>query len=299
MAPSRQTPSRRWRFPKRLAALAVATVSLYYGGQAVMGAVRLSSVPPSGAVTPSSSTPPSSSAVRSSSAPSASSSAVSASSASAQPAAQALPASYLIQVPAKDQYPQLPNGCEVTSLAMLMTAVGHPVSKMTLAQQMPVDPTKLVLTSTTADGETVHHVQYWGNPNVGFVGSVYQAGEGYGIYHGPMTAFLNRLLPGRAEDLTGKPFSDILQHVASGIPVEVWTTTTFQPTSDWVTWQSPEGLVTATPLEHAVLLVGYSPGYLYVNNPLNGVAAQKVPEAPFIQAWQQLGGQAITVRPDS
>lgn len=209
----------------------------------------------------------------------------------------AMPTHYLIHVPAKDQYPQLPNGCEVTSLAMLMTAVGHPESKMTLAREMPKDPTKLVLTSSTAaNGTVVHHVKYWGNPNVGFVGDVYQAGNGYGIYHGPMDRFLNHLLPGRAKDLTGASFSTILRHVSEGIPVEVWTTTTFAPTNDWVTWESPEGLVRATPLEHAVLVVGYSPGYLYVNNPLNGQAAEKIPEAPFLQSWNQLGRQAITVK---
>ncbi len=214
--------------------------------------------------------------------------------------AQAMPSHFLIHVPAKNQYPQLPNGCEVTSLAMLMTAVGHPESKMTLAREMPKDPTKLVLTSTTtAKGTVVHHVVYWGNPNVGFVGDVYQAGEGYGIYHGPMYHFLNHLLPGRAEDLTGSPFSRILHHVSEGIPVELWTTTTFAPTNDWVTWESPEGLVRATPFEHAVLLVGYSPGYLYVNNPLNGQAAEKIPEAPFLQSWIQLGRQAITVKAHS
>ncbi len=208
-----------------------------------------------------------------------------------------LPSRVLIHVAGIDQYPQLPNGCEVTSLTMLMASVGHPVSKMTLASEMPKDPTQLVLSSTTnAAGQTVHHVEYWGNPNVGFVGSVYQAGEGYGIYHGPMTKFLNQLLPGRAEDLTGSSFHTILEHVAAGIPVEVWTTTTFQPTTDWVTWQSPEGPVTATPLEHAALLVGYGPGVLYVNNPLNGEAAQKIPEAPFLKSWDQLGKQAITVK---
>lgn len=208
-----------------------------------------------------------------------------------------MPSHALIHVVAIDQYPQLPNGCEVTSLAMLMAAVGHPMNKMTLAAEMPKDPTRLVLTSTTnAAGQTVHHVQYWGNPNVGFVGSVYQAGEGYGIYHGPMVKFLDRLLPGQAEDLTGSSFRTILKHVAAGVPVEVWTTTTFRPTADWVTWQSPEGPVKATPWEHAVLLVGYGPGVLYVNNPLNGEAAERIPEAPFLRSWDQLGKQAITVR---
>lgn len=213
--------------------------------------------------------------------------------------AKPLPSHYLIHVPGKDQYPQLPNGCEVTSLAMLMTAVGHPVSKMTLAKKMPVDPTKLVMAShTNSKGQVVHHVVYWGNPNVGFVGKVNVAGYGYGIYNKPLAAFLNRLLPGRAVNLTGRSFNTILKSVVTtGIPVEVWTTTTFHPTTDWVTWNSPEGTVKATPYEHAVLIVGYTKNSLYINNPLNGHAAQKVAKGPFIQAWHQLGKQAITVKP--
>lgn len=272
-------PKRGANMPKRVLGVIVTGTIVYFGGHTVLEAMRPVHVRPSHHLTAPSATPSSRS-----------------SSPSAKSSVSALPQSYLIHVEAKDQYPQLPNGCEVTSLAMLLTAVGHPVSKMTLAAKMPVDPTPLQLTSYTgSNGQVVHKVQYWGNPNVGFVGNVYKAGYGYGIYNGPMTKFLNHLLPGRAEDLTGKPWKDILRHVATGIPVEVWTTTTFQPTTNWVTWQSPEGPVKATPLEHAVLVVGYSPGYLYVNNPLNGQAAQKVPAAPFIQAWNQLGDQAITV----
>lgn len=210
-----------------------------------------------------------------------------------------LPSHYLIRVAAKDQYPQLPNGCEVTSLAMLMTSVGHPESKLALANKMPVDPTKLVMTShTNANGKVIHQVVSWGNPNVGFVGKVNVAGYGYGIYNKPLTRFLNQLLPGRAVNLTGSSFHTLLQRVATtGIPVEVWTTTTLKRTKDWVTWNSPKGVVRATPYEHAVLIVGFTKNSIYINNPLNGKAAQKVPKGPFIQAWHQLGKQAITVKP--
>lgn len=198
-----------------------------------------------------------------------------------------LPTAALIDVPPQSQLPALPNGCEVTTLSMLLTAVGHPVSYLTLAKDQPYDPTKRVL----QNGKVV----FWGNPNVGFVGSVYKAGLGYGIYHGPMTKFLNTILPGRAVDLTGKPFSDIERVVADGTPVEVWTTTTLAPTKEWGSWQSPEGLVRFTPREHAVLLVGYNKTDVFINNPLNGEKAQAVPIGPFLQSWNQLGDQAITV----
>lgn len=280
-----RNPKRRWRKTRAFMALA-GVLAIGYGAWSLMGAPRPFNVSTALAAHISHAPKP----PKRSTQPAKNSS-------HTRSVAKPLPASYLIHVPGKDQYPQLPNGCEVTSLAMLMTAEGHPVSKMTLAAEMPKDPTKLVLTSyTTSNGKTANKVQFWGNPNIGFVGSVYKAGYGYGIYNAPMYKFLNQLLPGRALNMTGDSFSAILQHVAQGIPVEVWTTTTFQPTTDWVTWQSPEGPVTATPYEHAVLVVGYSPGYLYINNPLNGEAAQKVAEGPFLGAWQQLGKQAITVK---
>lgn len=200
-----------------------------------------------------------------------------------------LPTQVLLHVASQSQLPQLPNGCEVTSLSMLLTAVGHPIDKMTLAREMPKDPTREVIGKNG-------NIVYWGNPNTGFVGSVYRHPSGYAIYHGPLGRFLNRLLPNRAVDLTGKPFEDILRYVADGTPVEVWTTATVQPTTLWQTWQSPTGPVHATMEEHAVLLVGYNATTLFINNPLNGRQAQPVNRRLFIEAWKQLGEQALTVR---
>ena len=39
-----------------------------------------------------------------------------------------LPKQVLIKVPAQSQLPQLKNGCEVTTLSMLLAAVGHPIN---------------------------------------------------------------------------------------------------------------------------------------------------------------------------
>lgn len=200
-----------------------------------------------------------------------------------------LPTSALIHVEAQSQLPQLPNGCEATSLSMLLSAVGHPVNKMTLAAEQPTDPTPLV---RNEEGDIVS----WGNPNVGFVGDV--AGFGYGIYHGPLLKLIDEILPDRGLDLTQQPFTNLLAVVAGGTPVEVWTTATFQPTNDWETWNSPEGPVHATMEEHAVLLVGYNQEDVFVNNPLTGEAAEAVPRADFIEAWEQLGEQAVTIAPE-
>ncbi len=195
-------------------------------------------------------------------------------------------------MPAQSQLPELPNGCEVTSLSMLLTAAGHPVDKLVLAREQPTDPTPLTLVPG-GDEDNLHNVVRWGNPDVGFVGNVYGS-VGYAIYHRPLAAFLGRLLPHRAVDLTGSPLTEILRHVASGRPVLVWTTADFRPTNDWVHWRSPTGVVRATQNEHAVLLVGYDAQHVYLNNPLNGDGAQPTDRAEFEAAWVQLGRQAVS-----
>jgi uncharacterized protein YvpB len=204
-----------------------------------------------------------------------------------------------IRVRALSQFPELPYGCEVTSLAMLLAWAGHPVSNTVLAGEIARDPTPPVLRAIPGfHGNPLMEVTRWGNPNEGFVGSMTgrNGALGYGVYHGPVVRLLRRILPGRAEDLTGAAWTRILSVVAGGTPVVVWTTITFQPTREWVTWQSPEGPVTATPLEHAVLVVGYTPTSILINNPYNGEALEPVARGPFVAAWKQLGAQAVTVR---
>ncbi len=210
------------------------------------------------------------------------------------PAAKADPpllASVNIKVPGQNQHPQLANGCEMTSLSMLLTAVGHPLSKMTLAGMIAKDPTPLV---RGPGGKIIS----WGNPNVGFVGSESVYSDGFGVYHHPVYELLNHILPGRAVDLTGAPVSAIERQLDRGVPVMIWVNTTLAPTNlFWVTWQTPEGPFTTTLDEHVVLVVGYNSQYFYINNPLTGQADQPVPRANLIGAWRQLGEQAISVKP--
>lgn len=197
--------------------------------------------------------------------------------------------SVLLSVPTQSQLPDLPNGCEVTSLSMLLTAGGTPVDKELLAREQPTDPTPPVFSGPPGD---FYSISQWGNPNTAFVGNV--EGYGYGIYHAPLAKLLNSKTQGHALDLTGRPFSEILARLRLGTPIVLWTTSTFAPPTRWVTWTTPQGPVRATQLEHTVLLVGYTPDKLIVNNPLTGRREQVSP-APFIAAWQQMGRQALTL----
>jgi uncharacterized protein YvpB len=196
----------------------------------------------------------------------------------------------LIDVPTQSQLPALPNGCEVTSLSMLLSFAQRPVDKLVLARTQDTDRGQPVFAGTQHD---FYSISRWGNPNDSFVGRV-DGRYGYGIYHGPLARLLDRQLPGRSDDLTGRPFSEVLEHLRQGTPVVLWTTTTFRPPSRWVTWATPNGPFRATQAEHAVLLIGYTPGHLVINNPLSG-QRESVQAAPFLVSWQQMGRQALTV----
>lgn len=191
-----------------------------------------------------------------------------------------------LDVPLIKQMPELYNGCEVTSMTMLLQFAGFRWSKMQLAQKLPKDTTPLKM-----DG--ARQAVYWGNPNVGFVGDVTGKRRGYAIYHKPLHLFLQKYIPS-AIDLTGQPFAIIEQKLAEGKPVIVWTTAHFNPPYRWVSWQSPTGKVRATYEEHSVLLTGYDDNYVYLNDPLAAKKHYKIAKSRFIRGWKALGQQAIS-----
>lgn len=196
----------------------------------------------------------------------------------------------LIQVPIIEQKPELYNGCEVTTLTMLLNWAGVTVDKLQLADKIQKDNTQV---EEDEDGE----ITYWGDPNRGFVGDITGIDIGYGVYHKPIASLLNQFLPGKAADLTGSTFDQILDHVKQGKPVAIWCTSFFAPTDDWVTWQSANGTVKATFDEHCVLLVGFDRNkkIVYLNDPLDGAASKAVALEDLEKSWEQLGSQAVSV----
>ncbi|MED4228045.1 C39 family peptidase [Neobacillus cucumis] len=190
-----------------------------------------------------------------------------------------------LNVPLISQLPELKNGCEVTSLSMLLLYKGVNVTKMTLASQVKKDPTPY-----RVSGGTI----YWGNPNTGFVGDITGRSIGYSVYHGPVYQLANRYT--NSIDLTGNSFDVILKQLDQGKPVWVITTSTFAtvPSSQWQTIQTPTGPLRMTFHEHSVLLTGYDQNYVYFNDPLANIKNRRVPRTSFINGWEQFGRQAIT-----
>ncbi|WP_157950256.1 C39 family peptidase [Vallitalea okinawensis] len=192
-----------------------------------------------------------------------------------------------MEVPKLNQYPELPRGCEVTSLAMLMNYNALNVTKMQLAEEIVKEPGLYWNDS----------LLYYGNPHQGFVGSMYSLSQfGFGVYHEPINQLVKAYAPADTLDFTGTSFEEIYFFLDHGMPVWVITNTLYKALDDnyFKTWKTEEGDVTVTNKQHAVVVVGYDEEYIYINDPLNRRTAVKKEE--FIAAWEQMGNQAITMK---
>ena len=202
---------------------------------------------------------------------------------------QILEVSEIIDVPVISQLPELPRGCEVTSLSMLLQFKGINVDKMKLAKLIRKDPTPYQVKAGKV---------FFGHPNEGFVGDMYNiTNPGYGVYHKPIKELADHFLPNQVVDLTGSDFSKLQASVSNGIPVWVIINTTYKrlPPNEFRIWDTPKGKVDITYREHSVVITGYDKEYIYFNDPLTSEKNKKAPKQEFIDAWVQMGSQAISL----
>jgi len=197
--------------------------------------------------------------------------------------------SVLLDVPIINQLPELPRGCEVTSLAMLLQFADIEVDKMTLANEIAKDQTPY---------KKKNNQIYYGNPNDGFIGDMYSLnGPGLGVYHAPIANLAKKYLPNSIVDFTGSNFEEIKKYLSNNQPVWVITNTRYKKLSDdkFVKWNTPSGKIKITYSEHSVVITGYDDNYVYFNDPLTGEKNKKAPINEFKESWVQMGSQAITI----
>lgn len=195
-----------------------------------------------------------------------------------------------LKVPLIHQYPELPRGCEVTSLAMLLKYNNINVSKMTLAKEIKKDDTAYY----KDDKGRI----YYGNPYDGFVGDMYNIKKnGYGVYHGPIAELAEKYIKDGVIDLTGVEFEDIIHFLKLGHPIWVITNATYKSLDDtyFEIWHTPSGIVKTTNKLHSVIITGVDKNNIYINDPLSTQANISVNKQNFKMAWEQMGHQAITI----
>nr|WP_272479953.1 C39 family peptidase [Aquibacillus koreensis] len=177
--------------------------------------------------------------------------------------------------------PRLYNGCEVTSLAMILQYHGVEVSKNQLADEIATVPL------TYKDGLK-------GHPNEGFVGDMVD-GPGLSVYHRPITELAQSYVGEKAVNLTGSEMDTILDYLDHGMPIWVITTSNNTPVYNFETWQTRSGDIEVTYSVHSVVVTGYDDTHIYINDPY-GEKNKKVDRFTFKQAWEQMGKQALIIK---
>lgn len=196
-----------------------------------------------------------------------------------------MPQSYQLPVTYISQQPELPNGCEITSLAILLNYMGYAADKLDLSDNyLPKGKV----------GEVSYYEANVGNP---------RDVESYGCHSPVIVKAANDYFAAngglhKAVDLTGHSIDEIYCELTQGNPVIMWITLDMarQPTV-LVSWEVDGETYNWKHPQHCAVLSGYNKktGKITYADPLLG--RQEVDRATFELRWRQMGSQAVTVHP--
>ena len=185
------------------------------------------------------------------------------------------------------QNPELPNGCEITSLCELLHYYGFHPDKCELADHYLPQSKEWY----GADPDLV----YLGNPRLDD-GS---AESGYYCFAGPLIQAADKYLKEqksqlRAKDLTGADEKVLLSLLKRGKPFIFWASLhfhdiQFDPVGPWTL---PDGR-THTPFHtlHCMVCCGVDEEFFYIADPLD--YNQKIERSLFMKIFRQLGSRVV------
>lgn len=193
------------------------------------------------------------------------------------------------------QYPELPTGCEVTSLTMLLNHMGFSVTKLALSRKY-LPKMGFSYKNGAVIGADFHTV---------FAGDPEAKRQSYGCYAPCITETANSYFKAKkkdkefkAHDITGTSFDDLLtNYIDKDTPVLIWITSdglhpSF-PTDKWVTADGKT--VQWIAYEHCVVLTGYDKDndLVYVADPLVGNTSYSLKTLRL--RYIELGQQAVYI----
>lgn len=186
-----------------------------------------------------------------------------------------------LSVPQQYQLPNLPNGCEAVSLAMVSSFYGQDVNGERIVNDfLPKGPI----------GKT--------SPRKAYVGDPY--GSGYYCYPRPLAEAGNAYFKESGSALQAKAplFMDwyrISWSLHTGHPVICWVTIDgkLPEKQDTVTWDINGRQVHPYKNLHVVVVTGVSAGTVHVNDPTDG--EKKIPWHEFMMMYISMGLKSVVV----
>lgn len=182
------------------------------------------------------------------------------------------------------QNPELPTGCEITSLTTVLNYLGYQVDKMDMAKNY------LKLGKLGKDRFAAAFIgEPWSPEGWGcYAPVIYESASKYLLEHGSIH---------RAYDLSGEDFAVLLEEVSAGNPVLVWTNIYLDraPEVREIIMEDGSKETWITP-EHCVVLTGYDmeKNIVEIADPLNNF--KELDMASFKQRYADHGRQAVVVK---
>lgn len=171
--------------------------------------------------------------------------------------------------PIVEQLPELPTGCEITALTMVLNYYGYDVDKETMAG----DYLPTLWDDIYYDEET--DTLYGGDLENYFVGDPFSE-EGYICGTSAIVTAANTYLEEagssmRAVDYSGASPETLYKLVKKGTPVVVWVTIEMEPPEEAEGWYTREGdYMEWYTNAHAAVLIGYTDKKVILADPLEG-----------------------------
>ncbi len=193
-----------------------------------------------------------------------------------------IPSRHVIAVDNIQQNPELPNGCEGTSLTILLNYLGFDADKVDICTNY------VPLGEFTSGADPNEH--YLGDPR----------GAGWYVYAEPIiTAAENYLSASSSaqlydvKNLTGATKEELVTHLGLGNPVVVWATLDLQSQGVRGGPETIEG--PAYTNLHCVVLVGYTETQFIFADPMKSTRYTEVGQDAFMTSFESIGSQAVTI----
>lgn len=196
-----------------------------------------------------------------------------------------------LSVPVVMQKPELPHGCEITSLTAILNYFRFPVTKMEMSEKyLPKQEFKKI------NGKRIGP-----DPHTAFAGDPANLKTGMYVFAEPIVAAAKQVakdkqIPLHVYNVSGQSKETLLQYVKKGIPVVVWVTLDLSKPRTYGSWtiQGTDTKHNAFVNLHAVVLTGYEDGKVFVMDPLHGYLSHD--EDLFFSSYKELGSQAVAIQ---
>lgn len=191
-----------------------------------------------------------------------------------------------------EQYPELPTGCEITALTMVLNYYGYQVNKVTMAlDYMPKVQAEFY---RSEDGRLM-------GPDLEnfFVGDPTEK-TGYICGTGAIVTAANRYLADVGSDLTAAAMKNVQPEklydlIDQGTPVVIWCTINMEDRAETDGWYREDGTYMEwSTNDHGAVLIGYDEDTVTVADPI--YSRITVSRDQFEKIFAERGGQCVILQ---